>query len=75
MGRARQTVRGAVVSRLLATRNPWLMLAAGVVFGFRYLKQRAAEGKSIGPFARLPGLRSAPQLAYGANSPRSYGSP
>lgn len=57
MGFTRKATRGAVLGRWLASRNPWLMLAAGLVIGYRALQQRAAEGKNIGPFARLPGLR------------------
>jgi hypothetical protein len=69
----RNAVRGAVVGRLLASRNPWVMLAAGLVMGYRFLKQRAAQGKSIGPFARLPGMRSAPAFSNGG-AQGAYGS-
>lgn len=66
MFRAKQRVKSAAVARLLATRNPWILAAAGLVFGYRWLRQRAAEGKDIGPFARLPGLRPGQITATGA---------
>lgn len=66
MLRGKQGVKTALVGRLLATRNPWILAAAGLVFGYRWLRQRAAEGKNIGPFARLPGMRSGQLGAGGA---------
>jgi hypothetical protein len=52
----RKAVQNAFFARLLATRNPWVLAAAGVVFAVRYVRQRAAEGKSIGFLSRVPGL-------------------
>lgn len=81
MARRSKAVRSAFIGRLLTGRNPWVLLAAGVVFAVRLIRQRAAEGKSIGILARLPGMT--PAQSIGSNPDggergsrvRAYGTP